>query len=101
MTPQDEYIANQARWLESIGGLEPGDKLLVMAKAEDYQCGWGADWAEDMNRAVGKVATFHTGENHEPIGDYGIRLKYGDDPVRSFVRSFPFFILSKQDKDIG
>jgi hypothetical protein len=91
----EEYVANQNLWLERIGGLKKGDHLLVIAKAETGQSGWGADWNPDMDTWVGRTVQYNACDDLgiHPLGSYGLRCHfYGT------TRSLPFFILSKVER---
>lgn len=92
---QAEYVRLQNEWLEHIGGLKEGDKLLVISNAQSTQGGWAADWADDMDMFVGKTVQYTP--KREPsiksIGGYGIRCH-----LHGSTRSFPFYVLIKQTK---
>lgn len=53
----DDAATYTGKQLAKFGHLKRGDKLRVIARAEDFSCGWDNDWAIDMS--VGDVVAFH------------------------------------------
>ena len=46
------YESDQDKWIKEVG-LKVGDKVLVVASAENHQGGWGNTWHDNMTATVG------------------------------------------------
>lgn len=52
--PEPSYAERQAAWIKE-NNVKVGDKFKVLRKAEDYEQGWGIDWADKMDYLVNKI----------------------------------------------
>jgi len=59
------YRRNQEKFKARIG-----DRVKILFKARDWDGGWGADWAESMDRTVGQEGTIIV---IDPYAGFGIR----------------------------
>lgn len=75
-----KYARDQKKWLKTTG-LKVGDRVKVIAKAEDFQSGWPTIWVPSMDEVTDGVVTL--------IDDDGIQIGR---------HWFPFFVLVKQNE---
>lgn len=85
------YDERQAKWIAD-NGINKGDKVRIVRKANSYEDGWGCHWNPDMNEAVGKVgAVSHISSN---LRECGIEVYV---PAVG-VFFYPFFVLKKVEE---
>jgi hypothetical protein len=77
------YESDQDKWIKEVG-LRVGDKVLVVASAEDEQGGWDNTWTSDMTEMVGHTVTIDEGVHRKGCG---IAIVEG--------YRYPFFVLLK------
>jgi hypothetical protein len=70
-------------------GIDEGDTVKVLRKAENYEMGWGTFWEETMNEAIGNT--------------YKVIIKKGTTGIaidfkKSGSWNFPFFVLELVEK---
>jgi len=70
-------------------GIDEGDTVKVLRKAENYEMGWGAFWEETMNGAIG-----NTYKVIIKNGTTGIALDF----KKCVNWNFPFFVLELVEK---
>ena len=86
------YAARQTKWLAD-NGINKGDKVRIVRKADNYEGGWFRFWNPDMTKAVGKVGTVsHISTNRG--GASGIEVDVLD--VGPFL--YPYFVLKKVEQ---
>ncbi len=82
------YAARQTKWLAD-NGINKGDKVRIVRKADNNEGGWDNFWTPDMDEAVGKVGTVSCISTN--WGALGIEVDVLD--VGPF--SYPYFVLEK------
>lgn len=82
------YAERQDKWLAD-NGINKGDKVRIVRKADSYEDGWGCCWNPDMDKAVGNVGSVcHIFSN---LREWGIEIDVPD--VGPFL--YPYFVLEK------
>jgi hypothetical protein len=89
------YVERQRKWIKEVG-LEIGDKVLIVARANSEANGWDDEWVDGMDETVGLVGT--VGDAYEESGgdykpDWGILV--GTDGKYWY---YPFFVLVKVEE---
>jgi hypothetical protein len=69
-------------------GIEIGDRVKVLRKAESYENGWSVVWAKEMDEYIGEVGEVVN------IDSYGILINISDESWY-----FPFFVLEKVEEE--
>lgn len=82
------YAERQAKWLAD-NGINKGDKVRIVRKADDLEEGWESRWNPDMDEAVGKVGTVSC--LYSNFSECGIEVDVLD--VGQFL--YPYFVLEK------
>lgn len=85
MTEQEKYIAGQ-----KASGIDVGDTVRVVRKAESYSNGWATCWCEGMDSYIGEERNVCVID-----GDYGIKLR------NEGGYAFPYFVLEIVKKADG
>lgn len=80
------YEERQEEWIEA-NGIEIGDKVRVLRKAESHEDGWDNVWADSMSQSIGETLVVDSIN-----GDRGIAL---DGLALEWECSFPYFVLEK------
>jgi hypothetical protein len=70
-------------------GIEEGDTVKVLRKAENYEMGWTTFWEESMNKTIGNKYKVR-----RKTGMVGFELDLGD----TASWNFPFFVLELVEK---
>lgn len=94
----DDYMEAEAAWVKEVG-LKVGDRVLIVSRANDEQCGWGNNWLrreetddDNMDEAIGCEGTVE----HLPVEGAGIAIAVENDKVS--VWRYPFFVLIKVEE---
>jgi hypothetical protein len=77
--------------LQAASGIEVGDKVKVLRKAEDGEMGWDNSWARSMDNFIGHVGTISNID-----GSNGCRVNFTEPVEDRFA--FPFFVLELVEK---
>lgn len=80
-----EYVAAQDKWLRA-NNVHDGDKVKIFCIADDYECGWGDVWTDEMNGCLGPIGTVRIDKSSL---ESGIKVVF-DDGDSWF---FPYFVL--------
>ncbi len=83
MTENEKYVK-----MQSLSGIEPGDRVLVSRRADSYELGWDNSWVLSMDEAIGNVYTVESINNNAR----GISLLGAPDYL------YPFFVLHIVEK---
>lgn len=74
--------------LQKASGIEVGDTVRVLRKAQQNEMGWGTYWAKMMDKTIGE--TFVVTEVRDGVGIYNL----------SNYCAYPFFVLELVIKGI-
>ena len=83
------YLEQQRKWADEVG-LKIGDKVLIVAKADTEQGGWGDSWVDDMDETVGKIGKVRADDYGQVMGHRGVTVV-----VDGIFFNYPFFVLVK------
>jgi hypothetical protein len=87
MKKKDESLQNSYLELHEASGIEIGDTVRVLRKAENYEMGWNNEWNDDvMNKYIGRECVV-TDDKKNYSDEAGFELN------RGYI--FPFFVLEK------
>lgn len=82
--------------MQKASGLQVGDKVKILRKAEDNELGWNNYWTPTMTGNVGRVGTIIATNNDSPYG-LGISIKF----IGGQQYSYPFYVLELVEKYVA